>query len=250
MQVPCFAVMCGMAMLVLAPGTARAQDQWAPPTPHVADPNAEPPPPPPPPPPAHVALRDGAHFAAPGELCYPAPPPGQTHDGFYLRLQIGGGYVTGRQGDTHLSGGAMAFGFAIGAVVLPNLALVATFTFHEAPDPTARTSGGSTTLNDDTLGSESFGAGLVYYVEPFNAYVSASVLDMTADITDAKSNQLASSNDGIGFDVMVGKEWWVGREWGLGAAAEFTAGWMTDANDSSTRWNSFTYSLLFSATYN
>jgi hypothetical protein len=197
--------------------------------------------------PAHVVLRDGAHFATDGELCYPAPPPGETHDGFYIRLQIGGGYVTARQGDTTYSGGAVAFGLAIGAILIPDLALFGTFTFHEAVDPTARP---VNALGAANLGSDSLGAGLAYYIEPVNVYVAAAVLGTSAQLQDFQGKQVASSNLGLGFQAMAGKEWWIGREWGVGVAGEVTGAWMTDQDDSATHWNSFTYSLLFSATYN
>ncbi len=264
-----------IAMIVglgLVPVAARAQDVWAPPSP----PPQPPPPPaegapavppaaetqqvapayPAPPPPAPMSrpplplLPEGAHFASPGEVCYPAPPPGETHDGFYLRLQIGGGYVTAKQGDTSFSGGGIAMGFALGAILLPDLALFGTFIFHAADDPRVTTSTGSMTLNGDSVGNDSFGAGLAYYLEPVNVYAAAAVLGTEVDLTDTKLNRLASSNTGVGFSFMVGKEWWVGREWGLGAAGEITGAWMTDADDKTVHWSSFTYSILFSATYN
>jgi len=245
-------------LLVMAPAAARAQDPWAaPPRP----PAYAPPPPDYGPPPAAAAppmsgappaapLPEGAHVAQPGELCYPAPPPGQTHDGFYLRLQAGPAYISARQGNTTYQAAGAAMGFALGAVVLPNLALFGSFFFHFGDQPTIKTGGTSMSIPDSTLQVSSFGAGLAYYVMPINVYVAAAVAGTDAQLTDKNQNRLASSNSGLGFQVMAGKEWWVGREWGLGAAAELTGAWMKDTDDSTVSWNAFTYSLLFSATYN
>ncbi|HXJ20658.1 MAG TPA: hypothetical protein VMT03_10525 [Polyangia bacterium] len=230
------------AGLLAASGIARAQELVTPPsTPHVADPDAGPPPPEPsqpqPPP--------------PGELCYPAPPPGQTHDGFYLRLQVGGGWMTARKGLNTFSAKAWEYGVSVGGILVPNLAVFGTLLFHDAPGPHGNPYGNyyTTTINGD-LSSESIGAGFAYYFVPANVYVLAAGLATSAEVLSGDKRNLASSNRGLGFELMLGKEWWAGREWGLGMAAGVTGAWMTDTEDHSTTWSSFTYSLLFSATYN
>jgi hypothetical protein len=241
---------------LLLSATARAQDPWTSPPPR-AYPSAPPAPlsPPdgvqsyPPRPPAPLSLPEGAHFASDGEVCYPAPPPGQTHDGFYLRLQIGAAYVSAQQGATTFTGFGMGIGFSLGAIILPDLALFGSFVSHFAYSPKVRGDVTSTSIGRGTLENDSFGAGLVYYL-PVNVYAAAAVMGTSVDILDVNDNRLRGSNVGVGFDVTIGKEWWVGREWGLGAAGEITGAWMSDRDDASIRWNSFSYSLLFSATYN
>jgi len=233
-------------LLLTLPVAARAQEpQW---TPVPRPPAYAPPPPDYGPPPA--APPDGAHVAQPGELCYPAPPPGQTHDGFYLRLQVGPGYLTAHQGDISYAGVGAAMGFALGAIVIPNLALFGTFYFHFADEPDIKANGVTSHVSGSSLDADSFGAGLAYYVMPVNAYVAAAVAGTSTTLYDQDQNRLTGSNTGVGFQVMAGKEWWVGREWGLGAAAELTGAWMKDTDDSAVHWNVFTFSALFSATYN
>jgi len=220
-------------ILLFAPAAARAQELSAPPTPHVADPEAEPPPPEP----------------APAPVCPPALPPGQTHDGAYLRLQAGGGYMTARRNNDKWSGDAITLGAAIGATLVPNLALFGTVLVHQVRGPKADSYGFSTTVNG-VFQSESFGAGMAYYIETANVYAAAAVLATSVEVMDAGGGNQGSANRGPAFEVMLGKEWWVGREWGLGLAADVTGASMSDTNDHSVRWNSYTYSLLFSATYN
>jgi hypothetical protein len=236
-----------LILFALAPTFARAQDLTAPSTPHVADPEAEPPPAPPQGP-ALTSLPEGAHATTPGEVC-PALPQAQTHDGFYIRLQTGLGYMSARRGGSTFSGDAFSVGVAVGAIIVPDLALFGTFLLHEVRNPTANQYGAKESFNG-TLRSESFGAGLAYYFEPVNVYVATALMATSALVADGANNKYGSANRGLGAQVLLAKEWWVGREWGVGVAAEFTAAVMTDTDDHSTQWKSYTYSLLFSATYN
>lgn len=189
-----------------------------------------------------------AQQPAPGQICF-AAPPAQTHDGFYARLHAGGGYLTAGNGATEVSGGQVALGVALGATVAPNLSVFADLVFHVAIDPSIRMGGVSTPVSGSSFENDSFGAGVAYYLEPLNLYGSAAIVGSSVQLYDASDDQLAASSTGLGFQAMVGKEWWVRREWGLGAVAEVTGAWMGDAAGG-TRWRALTYSLAFSATYN
>jgi hypothetical protein len=224
-------------ILFFAATTARAQELTAPATPHVADPEAEPPPEMPP---ARV----------PCELCYPALPTGQTHDGFYLRLQVGGGYMTARRDNTTFSGDAFTLGVALGGMVVPNLALFGTVLWHEVRGPHSDQYGSSMTLDGSSVTTESFGGGLAYYVAPVNFYAALSVLATSMLAAEASGNQVWSGNRGWGFEILLGKEWWVGPKWGLGVTGEIAWASMTDAVDHQQTWSAKMYSVLFSATYN
>jgi hypothetical protein len=197
---------------------------------------------------APAARAQGAPPQA-GEICWPAPPA-QTHDGFYAHLQLGGGYPTARSPTTHVSGGAVALSLAVGGVVLPNLALFAGLVFHVAIDPDIQVNGVAKPISGSSLENDSFGAGAAYYLEPANVYLSAALTGTSVQLYDGSDDQVAASNIGLGFQAMVGKEWWVGREWGLGAAAEVTGAWAFDATTAGQRWSAFSYSLALSATYN
>ncbi len=224
-------------LLLLAPAAARAQELTAPSTPHVADPEAEPPPPP----------EQAAPVSC--DVCFAGLPPGRTHDGFYLRLQIGVGYMSAERDGFKFSGDAFSLGAAVGVIVVPNLAVFGTFLWNEARNPSANEYGSQMTLNG-SLTTESFGGGLAYYLEPVNLYAAAAALANSALIVDAGNAKVGSANRGLGFEIMVGKEWWVGREWGLGVAGEATWGSSTDTDNHYQSWRLHTYSLLFSATYN
>ena len=65
------------------------------------------------------------------------------------------------------------------------------------------------------------------------------------------SSPKRNSKTGLGFQAMVGKEWWVTADWGLGVAADLLLSSMKDdpavSNDT---YSATTFGLLFSATYN
>ena len=93
-----------------------------------------------------------------------------------------------------------------------------------------------------------FGAGVVYYFQPINLYLSGAIAAVNLESQDSTGNTTYQSNFGPGFQGMVGKEWWVSPHWGLGVAGEFVAATMKDKNDSSIRWDSTSFSIAFSAT--
>jgi hypothetical protein len=72
----------------------------------------------------------------------------------------------------------------------------------------------------------------------------------SAEIDDANSNPIYQTRDGIGIQLMVGKEWWISQDWGIGVAGEFIGASMKDKNDSSVTWSADAFSILVSATYN
>jgi hypothetical protein len=271
-----------------APPAAAAP---AAPAPAAAPPPGSPPPGYPPPgyPPPGYAPPPGyppsGYAPAPG---YPppgyAPAPGygapgyappqhvagsHEHDGFYLRLHIGPGYThmsansTGN--DIVISGTSGAFGLAMGGAVTGNLILFGTFTFASISNPNIKVNGMSTDANGlpfstggGTADSFGIGAGAAYYIEPTNLYLSGSLLANQLQINDSNGSSVGQTNFGVGFEGLVGKEWWVSDNWGLGVAAQFLWASMKDKADATglvttgdtPTWTSAAFSLLFSATYN
>ena len=188
----------------------------------------------------------------------PATPPGfQTHDGFYLRLHLGGGFtsIVGSNG-SRLSGGGVAIGVALGGAVTPNLIVFGTVAGTIISDPTVTFSGlEAANLNVNLAGSSAsvggMGAGVAYYLEPADAYLSGALMLVTFEFDDANNKAILLSDTGVGFQGIIGKEWWVSTNWGLGLAGELYIGrTMKDKNDPNVNWSSSAFSLLFSATYN
>ena len=245
-----------------APGTPPPA-AYSPPPPSYGPPPGYYPPPgygPPPgyyPPPGYAPM-----YYPPKDL---GPPPGShQHDGFYMRLTGGVGYLSAKSGDgstsMSVSGAGPALTFAFGGSVTPHLILYGEFLVTSATDPEAKYAGGSQSLpySVELFG---IGPGLSYYLEPLNMYFSGTLAfsQVTASDTSGNSSDSANANQdwtemGIGASFMVGKEWWVSHDWGLGVAGRLHLASMKTKQEfaatTSDRMTATAFSVLFSATYN
>ncbi len=206
-------------------------------------------------------------YAYPYPTAYPppAPPPAsapgaRAHDGGYIRLQLGGGWsgLTGTAGSQTVSydGGGAAFSAAFGYSFTQHLVVYGEFFIAGPETASLKMNGmsidtGGSTLSDDVSG---LGLGAAYYFGP-NAFAAASLLDATVEIMDASENTLATSNRGVGLELLFGKEWWVSDNWGLGVCAQAIFASMKGKDSDPIlnqvpSWNVTALSLLFSATYN
>ncbi len=256
----CFAlVLSGVSLVV--PAAAFAQDV---PPPVAPAPAPTPAPPATPAAPATLAPSAApAPYAAPGPYAAPAPyapvpvadmgaPGVNEHDGFYLRLALGGGYTSmsaSYQGsDGTISGGAMALGVAIGGAVSRNLIIYGEFSLSTIGSPEMESGGESTTRDDLDVSVAGFGPGMAYYVEPLNLYFSGTLLFERLSMKyDDDSDSEANSDMGVGGTLAVGKEWWVSDNWGLGLAGQVHMG---SVKDGDTRWTVTSFAIVGSATFN
>jgi hypothetical protein len=188
-----------------------------------------------------------------------ATPPGfETHDGFFLRLHLGGGFTSiagsnGANDTARISGGGVSLGVALGGAVTRNLIIFGTVAGTIISGPTVTLNGGPAAYsspNGNTASVGGTGAGLAYYLEPVNVYFSGALMLVTFEFDDANNKAIYESKAGVGFQGLVGKEWWVSTNWGLGVAGELIVATMKDKTDPNTNWTSSAFSVLFSATYN
>ena len=176
------------------------------------------------------------------------------HDGFFLRMHFGGGYtsITGRNAAgrrTTISGGSASLGIAAGFSVAEDLILFGNLFVSAADGPNVSTAGSSaTSLGSAALGGA--GVGLTYYIMPADVYVSCAAAAMVFSLDDALGNGVYSSDAGLGFHGMIGKEWLLAPEWGMGFAVEAMFASMRDKNNPSVYWDGGAISLLFSSTFN
>lgn len=199
-----------------------------------------------------------------------APPPGyraapryaapyggygfHTHDGFFLRLNAGFGYLAASERfegyKVTYSGMGGSYGVAFGGTLVPNLILYGEILGTTVANADySDTSGG---LGPSYLDVTMFGMGpgIAYYLQPANVYFSGTLAISKISFSDTDYGDSAGETDfGIGLSFMVGKEWWITHDWGLGIAGRLHWANMRDSLYD-TRLNGFTASLLFSATYN
>jgi hypothetical protein len=210
------------------------------------------------PPPANQYRPASAPY--PGNNVWMPPQGVHTHDGTYVRLQLGFGYNSMSSNssgiDLELSGGGGAFLIAVGGAVSRNLVLYGTFADSIASNPEVKLNGqvAGTGTGRSSAGVVGIGPGLAYYFDPSNFYLSGTVLFSKLNVNSSNGDSLAQSDWGITGEGQFGKEWWVSDNWGLGCAVQGMLGKMKDkATTGSTytpTWTFSSFSLLFSATYN
>lgn len=232
--------------LALCASTAGAQEQQPP--------AYQPPPPPayPPPPPAYPPQQP-VYPAQPGYA--PAyPPPVATahrHLGFALRLDLGGGYLKSSSSpdDYALKGGAGAFGVVVGGAVSENLILGGDFWGVTAASPTLTQFGQTLgTATGVSLSLTGIGLNVTYYFMPANVYLSLS--PSICSVSVSYGGVSASTENGFGMKLGVGKEWWVADHWGIGAALQYFFSSNKDTGPNPPTWSSNAFAVAFSATYN
>jgi hypothetical protein len=213
-----------------------------------------PPPNYPPPPPGYT------YAPAPGNT-YPAvavtPQPGyQTHDGFYLQLQLGPGYTTmsaeANGSKLTVSGGGIGLSIAAGGAIAPNLILFGQIVGNGAVEPKVE-SGGLSGTADGSATVSGFGGGITYYVMPANLYLSASLLAAQLSISNQDGREVGESDIGVGINLSTGLEFWVSDNWGLGGAIQFMAARMPDkapAGVAKPTWTTVGLAFMLSATFN
>ena len=192
----------------------------------------------------------------------PPPDPGhERHDGFYLRMMFGGGYrkasASTSTDEVTISGTGPALTFAIGGALVDNVVIFGQLTIASALEPQLRSSTqGTTTLNNTDTDLFGIGVGLAYYVMPVNVYISGALLMSQLELSEHgnSDNSADLTDEGLGVDLTVGKEWWVSSNWGLGIAAQLFFARLPGVGTSTTgervHWNTVATTLAFSATFN
>jgi hypothetical protein len=196
-------------------------------------------------PPAYVPPS----YKPPADVTPPAEP---VHQGFFLRLHFGGGSSSfsgsGSAGSTQISGGGISFAVALGGAIAPNLALFGNFFVSGATQASVTTTNTAFTTTSDAA-VEGVGGGVLYYFEPINLYLSGAIAATFLVIDDAQKT-LDLTKTGIGFEGMVGKEWWISQHWGVGGAGEFIAATgMKGDKIPNVNWSAKAFNLVFSASY-
>lgn len=187
----------------------------------------------------------------------------QTHDGFFLRMMLGGGFTgiknkglnTGSATfEAELSGGSGDFQLEIGSMIFENLGIFAKIGSNVIQEPDLKMESDTMPLEfpgkDVTARLTTFGPGATYYFDLINLYVSASVL--VTQFTLEWGGLKGESSLGVLGNFAIGKEWWVSDNWGLGIAGQFFSGKIPEQDDEKDQepWEVTGFTISFSATYN
>src|SRR5512138_1689789 len=159
---------------------------------------------------------------------------GHAHDGFYMRLDVGMGYLSASEtyagASDDYSGLGVTYGAAFGGVVAPNLILFGELLGTTVVDSDYSWAGVSRPWGALDVTMYGFGPGIAYYLEPANMYLSGSLVFTRMSFSFSDTGQsLEDTHLGIGMNLMVGKEWWVARDWGMGVAGQLHVARMGDS---------------------
>ena len=238
-----------------APPPEAAPVPVAPPieaAPAVAPAQAAPPPPAAPPPGPPPLYR--APAAAPASGAH-------THDGFFLRAQIGAASTTFTVQSTpgQLSSGGGALNLQIGGAINPRVILFGELFSSSAGSFTAEGAPHVAAGGDFNSGAslQGLGFGSAYCFMPVNVCLTGGLGVGSVSFTGALASGRAKKSTAGGgvLKLAVSKEWWVGNDFGLGAAVQYlTTGTMRDTEMygpvTNPAWHAQAFGLLFSATYN
>ncbi len=174
------------------------------------------------------------------------------HDGFYLRLQLGGGYTRASVlgDDLAVKGGGATLNAEFGGAPVRNLIIFGKLYGTSSPNPDIEV-GDITIEGRDEDVSQNYtgaGAGLTYYIMPANVYLTGALTFTQLRISD-RGDTIAETDLGGGLHLGLGKEWWVSDNWGLGIGAELALGRVPEKDDSA-RWGVVNGSILLTATFN
>ncbi len=238
---------------------ALAQPAGQPPPPPPPSGSTEPPasgytePPPPPPAGGSPGYTQPTYYEPPP--AFGKPRGANTHDGFYLRMAIGGGYFNDSvstnatfigSGDITISGfttageflvgGTVANGFVIGGGLLTGVVI--------EPDVDL---GGISAQSSGNLFFGMLGPFMDYYFDP-NKGLHLQVMVGLGFLTGESSD--SETAVGGGLAVGLGHDWWVSDEWSLGILGRLAfAAVKVDDSFINEEHKAVQAAALFTATY-
>jgi hypothetical protein len=274
-----FSWLIACAALAQAVPPPPAADPGAPPPPPPPLPGAgvESPPPPEPPPPPPPGQQPGQappgqqapgyyYYPPPGAYVEPPPPPPpppdpgrRLHDGFYLRLSIGAGFISseweteaGGVSNAKISGGGAALDFLIGGSPTPGFVIGGGLLINSAGNPKLEPATGASRQLDGSMSVAQIGMFVDGFFDPSGGFHLGGMLGiatyLVAPDDDAVYANIAHS--GGGAAIWVGYDAWVGDQWSLGGMLRLTAQSTSDTRGGfDERAAAGTVSLLFTALY-
>jgi hypothetical protein len=160
----------------------------------------------------------------------PPPPPVErtyhVHDGFYLRLSLGGawsstsqGFANGASGDT-LSGGGGAFDVMVGGTPVRGLVIGGALLANSILEPSYELNGVSYASNSN-LGFGMLAAFIDGFPDPHQGFHVGGGFGPAVVRLGARSSSNSTSTDGFGGALWLGYDAWIAPQWSLGGILRF-----------------------------
>ena len=182
----------------------------------------------PPPPQGYLYVQPNGVYEPPA-----AKAGDHLHDGFYLRLAIGFGYLSntinlgassGFDTELKVTGTTLAMEVLLGGAVIPGLILGAGIWADPLLSPKFEVGGASGSINDNqSVQLSRLGLFVDIYPDPKSGFhVQGNVGLAAFSITNKSTDETLANAKGLGLGGAVGYEWWVSQQWGAGVMARFT----------------------------
>lgn len=177
------------------------------------------------------------------------------HDGFYLRLSIGGGRLahsvstdTRSLSDFSTAGGGLIYDVLIGGSPEPGIAVGGGLIGFGTTGSDVEVDDRDTGVNADTS-QGLIGVFVDGFPKPNGGFHLGGLIGLAGVRLDPATGAERTLG-GFGGAVWGGYDAWVGSEWSLGGKLQLT-GSITNENDDGVKWQatSFGVSLLFTALY-
>ncbi len=195
------------------------------------------------------------------QLAAQAPPPPQpvartdkTHDGFYLRTNLGFGSQstdidTGQLVDNFSgSGGTLDFDVLVGGAPSPGIVLGGALLLESLPSTTFKADPYSLKTN---VGLATLGPFIDGYPNPRGGFHLGGTIGVSsARLSSNAQNLTFSKAFGFGLAAWLGYDWWVADQWSIGGLLQFSGNRMTHHEHSlDMSVDSRTIALLLTAVY-
>ena len=180
-----------------------------------------------------------------------------VHDGFYLRMELGFGYmhapaslkVNDVSADLTISGFGAGGGIQLGGTVARGLVVGGATQGFVVSSPKASADGASVTM-DGSANMFLVGPFLAYYPDPTNGLNFGGLIGYAGFYGTEDNGETTETDTGLGISAWLGHDWWVSDEWSLGIAGRISWAHVSYSQGGySETVDVFTPAVLFTATY-
>jgi hypothetical protein len=198
-------------------------------------------------------LTSAAALTAVVGLSQTARAEAKTHDGFYMQIAGGVGYLSSSAelgpSNLTLSGVTTPLHLLLGGTAGP-IVIGGGFFFDHAASPSASISGSSVALTDVSMTLVGIGAFADYYVDPHGGLHFQPFVGWGALESSRNGNSGGSDPTGLVLALGGGYDWWVGDEWSIGVMGRLAYAPLSySAGGASVSYSTIAPALLATFTY-
>lgn len=177
------------------------------------------------------------------------------HDGFYLRLGLGPGFlhmdgkVDPGNGEYSVQGGGMSLDVMVGGTPTPGLVVGGASWFTQTRDPDFDVAGVRSS-SEIEANLALLGAFIDGYPDPSGGFHVGGVLGFAVATVRTDDTAVVGGDHGFGLGAFLGYDAWIAEQWTLGGVLRFSAAGMRNSEDDlDETLGAANLALLFTAVY-